>query len=156
RWPLRDEGFQSDLQPRDPAAEALRRVYHLAARREIESQADALGPRSHPSAPASRGEAVGCRARPIRAETGVERDAHHSESSSTTRRDPPRSGTSGGPPGPAEPPAIRTSSPAETPATPPIPIRGTFGRARATWYTMRTASGRIAGPERPPVPNEIR
>src|SRR5688572_31298564 len=33
---------------------------------------------------------------------------------------------------------------------------GTSGRAWATWNTIRTASGLIAGPERPPVPKERR
>ena len=39
---------------------------------------------------------------------------------------------------------------------PPIPMIGTPGSARATWKTIRTASGLIAGPESPPVPNERR
>ena len=33
---------------------------------------------------------------------------------------------------------------------PPMPMRGTF-TAWATWYTMRTATGCTAGPERPPT-----
>ncbi len=37
---------------------------------------------------------------------------------------------------------------------PPMPMIGTPGRARATWKTMRTARGLIAGPESPPVPKE--
>ena len=38
---------------------------------------------------------------------------------------------------------------------PPIPKIGTFGNAVLTSHTMRRATGRIAGPERPPVVKPI-
>ena len=48
-------------------------------------------------------------------------------------------------------PAIRNSSASWAEAIPPIPITG-IRTARAACHAIRTATGRIAGPERPPVP----
>ena len=41
-------------------------------------------------------------------------------------------------------------------AMPPTPITGTFGSARATWYTAASASRLIAGSESPPTGVAVR
>ena len=52
-------------------------------------------------------------------------------------------------------PAIRNSRTCSTVSMPPIPKIGTFGSALRTSQTIRTATGRIAGPESPPVVKPI-
>ncbi len=48
-------------------------------------------------------------------------------------------------------PASMNSTTSSTVRTPPMPMIGTSGSAWCTWWIARTATGLIAGPDRPPV-----
>src|SRR6202453_2652076 len=76
--------------------------------------------------------------------------ASSSSSSRTTRQHADGSCMIAVPTPTREAPASSSSSASRPVRTPPVPMIGTSGNASATCHTHRTATGRTAGPDRPP------
>src|SRR6185436_724479 len=132
--PLRDEGLEPDFQPADAACQPARHGQSLAARGEVEGDADPVGG-FHPSAPASPPTFVAARcARPTSAATVVFFHSQYPASSPTSRPDTPGSLKLAVPTWIAVAPAARNSSTSERSEIPPIPISGVPGNALCTWY----------------------